>query len=174
MKRRRFRIAGSRSGGTILELTVALALMSVLFSIVYTCWRIIDTYTFTQSRRTELRAECGRLAETVANEVRRSEEVIRWDRTSIKFISSESADTVTYAVNGSQLERNGRPVAIAVPKTEFADFFIENQNADEPASPFLFRFTVTLVNNHGESASASRIVMAHRLNEQRPDDDFMW
>ena len=174
MNRRRFRMAGSRFGGTILELTVAVALMSVLFSIIYTCWRMIDKYTLTQARRTELRAECGRLAETVANEVRRSEAVIRWDRTSINFISSEGTDTVTYASNGSQLERNDRAVTLAVPKTEFADFSIENQNDDEPTSPFLFRFTVTLVNKHGESASASQTVMAHRLNEQRPDNDFMW
>ena len=173
MKRRGFRMAGV-SGATILELTVALALMSVLFSIVYTCWRMIDNYTFTQARRTELQAECGRLSEMIANEVRRSGAVIKWDEASIDFIPSEGTDTITYDFNGSEFERNDRPVSLAVPRTKIAGFSIENQNDDEPSSPFLFRFTITLVNNRGESATTSQTVMAHRINEQRPDSDFMW
>ena len=40
--------------------------------------------------------------------------------------------------------------------------------------PLLFRITVSLESEQGDTATVSAIVMAHRLNEERSDGDFLW
>ncbi|MBN1577900.1 MAG: hypothetical protein JW913_15175 [Chitinispirillaceae bacterium] len=162
------------AGVTLLDLTMAVVLTSMVVSIVYATWTQINRHTVTHQRRAALRGECSRIAETMAGQLRRAEAVIQWDRSSVSFIPSASHDTLTYSYNGEILEVNGQPLALTVAETSVSAFSLENQNDENASLPFLFHITVALSTGQGETDTVSTTVMARRLNEQPPDNDFIW
>ncbi|MBN1309429.1 MAG: hypothetical protein JXA18_16030 [Chitinispirillaceae bacterium] len=174
MKRRRDERSPVRAGVTLLDLTVAIVLTAIVVSIVYAAWTQINRHTLTHQRRTALRGECSRVAEALSRRLRRAEEVLAWDRTSIRFILSGLHDTVTYSYNGETLEVNGRPLAFIAAGTSVNAFSIENQNVDDVSLPFLFRITVALATRQGETDTVSATVMVRRPGDLPPDDDFIW
>ncbi len=163
-----------KNGATLIELIVAIVMMSIFVPVVYTCWTMINNHILTQQRKTALRKECGRIAETVGGDIRRSDAILNWDRNSIHLISNNYNDTVRYSFDGSTLTRNGNAFESIIRGAKISNFAIENQNEENEFSPYLFRIEVTLVNVSGDSVSVSTAVAANRLNQQRPDNDFLW
>jgi type II secretory pathway component PulJ len=166
---------GRRGAGVILiELLVAVMLTSIVVTVIYAAWARINRHTISHQRTTELHRECGRIAETITARLRRAEAVLHWDQNSVRFIASGEADTMTYSFDGQNLFLNGQPVPLLIRQASVSAFSLENQNRENPSQPFLFRITVSLSIDRGETATVSTIVMARSLHEQLPDNDFIW
>jgi prepilin-type N-terminal cleavage/methylation domain-containing protein len=163
------------SGGfTILELVVAVSLMAVLSVIVYSTWTRISNHMLLQQRNSSMRTECHRLLNEITNRIRGSEAVVRWDRTSIRFVSSGGADTLTYSFDGTALQRSSVPIQIITPLTEVKEFTVENLNNNDGVTPFLLKITLTLRNKQGNEFTDQATVLGRRLNAPANGDDFVW
>lgn len=160
-------------GVTVLELTVAVVLTSILVSIVYYTWNQINLHTTVQKRKAALHTECIRISRQITDRLRGARKVLKWDTDDISFVGASGSDTCSIAFRVPSLSVDDAPVRPQLPKTEMSLFSIENLNARDQTIPYLFRMTFQLVNSHGDTANAATSLMIRR-SELSESDDFMW
>lgn len=160
-----------RKGFTIVELTVAVLLTSIVVTIVYATWNGMNRHIYSRERRARLQNECDRIAGGIIAGMRRADDVISWDRTSIRYTTS--GDTVAWSFDGSVLWNSGREVR-PMRGGEVCAFSLENNNANEESRPWLFSLTLSLVSAANDTATTRSTVMVRRGSAERLEDAFIW
>jgi Tfp pilus assembly protein PilE len=162
-----------RNGTTVVELTFVVILTTIVLSVVYFTWRHINAHIATQQNKAKLESECKRISQQVTHQLRSTEEIITWNTNSITFTMSPSFDTISYLLNGSELEYNGKPLPFLLHNVEVSDFSFDNLNRDDESKPYLFNFTITLT-TRGLTATVTSTIMVKRPYGQESDRDFIW
>lgn len=152
----------SSRGTTLVELTVAFVLTSIVISIVYFTWNHLTIHTHTQKRRSVLNAECLRITQQISIHLHQAEQVLDWSRNSIRVLRPTDNDTISYSYDGTTLQFNKNPLTILSPQTTVQTFTIENSNPEDPASPYLFTITLKLQNAAGDTTSRKTTISLHR------------
>jgi Tfp pilus assembly protein PilE len=162
------------SGGvTVLELTVAVVLTSILVSVVYFSWNQLTHQTTVLKRKTALHTECNRISRMITDRLRGTQSVLKWNTDYIEFVPASKKDTCSISFRGSSLSINDTPVKLLLPGTEISMFAIENLNGYDQSRPYLFRLSFQLVNIHGDTAHVENSLMIRRTSEPGTDD-FLW
>ena len=164
------------TGLTLVEMTVAVVSASILITAVFATWNRISTTTETRKRRTVLHSECGRITDLITGSIQKAQAVLGYDRTSIRLLTGEAADTVVFSLDGTTLLRNGSPLGMLLPGVTVTEFSFENKNDETGGQPYLFRFNCTLVSRQNDTASMQATVMGRRPGDgsSPTDNDFMW
>ncbi|GEM_PF-5174211 len=160
-----------RKGFTIVELTVAVLLTSIVVTIVYATWNGMNRHIYSRERRTRLQNECDRISQGIIAQMRRADDVISWDRTSIRYTAS--GDTVAWSFDGNVLWNNGTEIK-PMRGGRVCAFSLENSNDNEESKPWLFSLTLSLVSMANDTATNRSTVMVRRGDAAAPENDFMW
>jgi Tfp pilus assembly protein PilE len=163
-------------GVTLIELAVAMMSASILISIVFFTWNQITRSTTIRQRRTALQSECSRVARLITGQIQKADAVLQYDRNSIRLVTREAKDTVTFSLNGTTIERDNTPLSFTLPDVTVDVFSFENQNSEHEGQPYLFLFTLTLISAHNDTASVESTVMGRRMIDgtAQSGTDFMW
>jgi type II secretory pathway component PulJ len=159
----------SAAGFTFVELFTAIALSAVVLGLIFGTWTAISRHVFVNRRRAELAVSADRIAQTLVTELRRSREVLRWERHSIVFVPDREGDTVTVSYDGERLYRQGVPVHLGVRGTRVVQFELVNATGrDQVEQPQkLLRLQLTL-----ESPAGERVGVSLETNVHAPHRDF--
>jgi type II secretory pathway pseudopilin PulG len=161
-------------GVTLMELTVAVVLTSIVIAIIYVSWNRLTFYTTTQKRRSALTSECNRLTDMLVTQLNKAHTVIRWSHYDIIFVVAGSEDTLNYSFDGYQLRCNDKPVPLLLHGSTVAAFMVDELNNDNSSKPYLFSLSLTCVTAQGDTASAQSTVMVKRPYGDARNSDFMW
>ena len=165
---------GNNRGITLIELSVAVILTSIVITIVYASWNHLVFYTSLQKRRSSLQTECSRISDLLIMKLHHAETIIRWSSDDIQFTVTDPADTLHYSFDGSSLNCNGKPMQLLLPSTTVNRFLIENINSNDNASPYLFKISLRCVTKQGDTASTDATVLVNKPYGAAQGNDFMW
>ena len=96
-----------RKGFVLVELMIALVLSGFVMTMVFYSWKYISNHTVTQQRKAMFQTEADRIAQTIAQQIRKSPEVMSIASTSIRFLLPGGADTVAYEFENGSFQKNG-------------------------------------------------------------------
>jgi len=170
----RFPLYSGSRGVTLIELTVAVVLSTFVAASVFFTWNHLNRYTAVQKHRTALQAESNRIVNQITAQLRRSEHIIRFDRSSLEFTVNNPVDTISYVLTNRALNCNGTPLSYTVPGIAVDDFSIENTNSAQENESYLFNIALRLVHFSGDTASATATVFVKRHPETVDGDAFGW
>jgi prepilin-type N-terminal cleavage/methylation domain-containing protein len=164
-----------RKGITLIELTVALVLTSIITGIIYMTWNHITLHTEVQKKRASLHGECIRISQQINQQLHTAASIIKWDPHSITFTTANKSDTLAYSFDGTTLTCNNIPVILTVPQSTVRNFSLENENTDDGIQPYLFTCTLILGNAIGDTVATQTAVLIHRTTINDPSgDNFTW
>lgn len=169
-----YSFGGGRRGVTLIELTVAVILTSIVITIVYASWNHLVFYTTVQKRRGSLQNESTRITDQMITKLHKAQRVIRWSPDEILFTVSEPTDTIHYSFDGTSLRCNDKPIPMLLPGTSIDRFTIDNLNSNDPSSPYLFRITLRFVTKQGDTTSNDATVLVNKPYGEANGNDFMW
>lgn len=165
-----------RKGVTLIELTVALVLTSIITGIIYMTWNHITLHIEVQKKRASLHGECIRISQQINHQLHTAASVIKWDPHSVTFTTANKSDTLTYSFDGTTLTCNNVPVALTVPQSTVRNFSLANENTDDGTQPYLFTCTLILGNAIGDTVATKTTVLIHRttVNDDASGNNFTW
>lgn len=161
-------------GFSILELLVATMLGALATSLVFFSWNYISRHTITQQRKTMFHAEADRLAQAIAQEIRKSPEIISWKDNAITFLSPTGVDTISYGISNGDLLKNEVPVSFAAPGAHVSQFTIERENPSnvlDASKTMTLGITLVMQDNAGNASTIPLKVQVNAPNNA-PLDDF--
>jgi prepilin-type N-terminal cleavage/methylation domain-containing protein len=118
-----------QAGVTLIELVVAMVIAGIVISLTLASWTFISTHTTLGQHKTEFLSQAEQTASLIVNSIRRSEQVISFDKNAISFIAASGGDTVTYAFDGDTLRKNGAPVQFVTEGATVVRFSVEKDEA---------------------------------------------
>ena len=163
-------------GTTVVELTIAIILSSMVISTVYFTWNHINRHIARQQNHTRLQTECNRLNRQIIRQLRDASIVIKWDETNIVFTTYSSPDTISYSFESyynTDFKYNGKPVTLLLPGTKISAFSITDINENNPEKPYLFEIKMTM-ENWNTSVNVQSTIMVKRPDMVQNNQDFMW
>lgn len=162
----------STGGYSLVELVVAMVLVSIVISNVYFFWRYMDRHVIRHSESASLQSESDRIVHQIVSSVKKSSTLLNYDRNSIMMLGETDEDTVSYSFSNDTLYRNKIAMSILTPRSHVKDFEIKNLTED-PLNSFQFLFleiTVTLVNRTGfESQATLRVKSRGGMQDLHPE-----
>jgi prepilin-type N-terminal cleavage/methylation domain-containing protein len=118
-----------QAGVTLIELVVAMVIAGIVISLTLASWTFISKHTTLGQHKTEFLSQTEQTASLIVNSIRRSEQVISFDKNAISFIAGIGGDTVTYAFDGDTLRKNGAPVQFVTEGARVVRFSVEKDEA---------------------------------------------
>lgn len=164
----------NKRGVTLIEMTVAVILTSIVITIVYASWNRLLFFTSVHKRRNSLQTESSRISDLLITKLHKAETVIRWSSDDILFTVTDPVDTLHYAYNGTSLQCNDEPVQLLLPSTAIDRFSIENINSNDSESPYLFKISIRFITKQGDTTSTEATVLVNKPYGERHGNDFMW
>jgi prepilin-type N-terminal cleavage/methylation domain-containing protein len=118
-----------QGGVTLVELVVAMAIAGIVISLTLASWTFISRHTTLGKHKAEFLSQTEQTASLIVNSIRRSEQVISFDKNTISFIAGSGGDTVTYAFDGDTLRKNGDAVQFVTEGATVVRFSVEKDEA---------------------------------------------
>ena len=163
-----------RNGYSLMELVIAMVLVSIVISNVYFFWRYMDKHVLVHSENASLQRNrpidssdyhfCSQSLLRVAL------------RPEIDHFSGEAdEDTISYSFSEDTLYKNKVPLTILARKAHVKNFEIKNLNDDpyHASVSILLEFNLTLSNPSGYESEAKLVVKTRRPVHQL-DPTFGW
>lgn len=147
-----------KAGGySLIELVVAMVLVSIVVSNVYFFWRYMNRHIIRHSESASLQIESDRIVHQIVSSVKRSSSILDYDRNSITMLGETDEDTVSYSFTNDTLYRNKIKLSLLTSRSHVKDFEIKNLTEDPlNSSGFLFlEITVTLAHQSGFESQAT-------------------
>lgn len=163
------------SGYSLMELVIAMVLVSIVISNVYFFWRYMDKHILVHSENASLQKETDRLIHLITSSIRRASSVLYYDQKSITLLGETDEDTVSYSFSEDTLYKNKVPLTILARRAHVKNFEIKNLSDDpQDASTFvLLEFNLTLTNQSGYESEA-KLVVKTKQPVQQSDPTFGW
>ena len=163
----------NRNGLTILELIVALSISAAVISVVYYTWNFLNKHIAKHTNSALVSDAADRLAHSIASQIRRSPAILKWDNHSIKLLSAENSDTVTWDFDGENLLRNGDSVQVTIHGSRISNFEVKDLRdlgLPENSLNLLLQISLTVNNEAGDSSRVDLTVKARKSGIN--DDGF--
>jgi prepilin-type N-terminal cleavage/methylation domain-containing protein len=158
----------NQTGLTLIELTVAMVVSSILLFTVFYTWNHIDKYINKSKHSTMLEKETERLGSMIASQIRRSSEIILWDENRIDMLNPNGSDTLSYYFNKENLLLNNDTVRVLVPDAKVKQFKLidldETQGKDKKS--MLLDLTLSIESRVGDSASSHHTIQLSQTPPQ--------
>lgn len=147
-------------GVTLIELTIAMVVASIAFTIVFYMWNTINSHVAVSKYKTQLETETNRIGLQLVNQIRRSPSIIQWNNHRIKMVHYNGADTLDYYFDESGLLINDSSVTILLPDARVSDFELRDSNeisGIQGRSLFLV-VTLSLVGRGKDTATVHHVI----------------
>ncbi|MCX7726037.1 MAG: prepilin-type N-terminal cleavage/methylation domain-containing protein [Chitinispirillaceae bacterium] len=162
------REANLQKGFTLIELSVAIIITSIVVTIVYSSWTYWNRYVARTQSKTELRIECSRILRQITSQLRKAKIILFWDRNRIGFVREDNGDTIVYSYDyNGEIKYNGEKMVLLTNGSSVVDFSIENQNNDRESGIYLFVIGITLKNSFNDTIRNESRVMVKSFEEDR-------
>ena len=152
---------GLRTGFTLLEMIVAMAVGGIVLMLAFGAWNAVTRHSNRLDQARLVSIETRRIATGLTTDLRRSPSVIAIETHRVRFVSGITLDTLTYEIDDARLLRNGDSVTLRATHARVSDFLVEDISPrsayDGPAR--LLRVTLELTNQAADRARVSTLVV---------------
>lgn len=142
-------------GFILLELMIALVLSGFVISTMFFAWKYISKHTITQQKKSFFQVEADRIVQSIAQQIRRSPEVMKLTSNSITVLSPGGRDTIVYEFTNGSLRKNNVEVWNDDRSAWITQFSIEKENSElgiDTSSSMTILLTVGLQDRFGNSS----------------------
>jgi Tfp pilus assembly protein PilE len=154
------------SGVSIIELMMAIAMTSVIVTVVLSSWNNFTRHVFSQRRKSILRTEIKLISSTLASQLRRSPGIIAYHSSGITYISPTSEDTIAYEFNSEELLKNDKPIRFVAQNAYISEFIVEEAEQNMENNELkLLSFFIELMDDFDNRVSINSSVAVKILNE---------
>jgi prepilin-type N-terminal cleavage/methylation domain-containing protein len=122
-------------GVTLVELIVALVISGIVISLAMFSWTYLSRHTTLTKRKHLFYSQTELTAAIIANDVRRSPQIILFTENAVSYIDGRSGDTVVYKFDGDTLRKNDTAVQFVSEGAKVIKFSVEKDEASSGAKP---------------------------------------
>jgi hypothetical protein len=160
------------SGVSIVELMMAIAMTSVIITVILSTWNNFNRHVFSQRRKSILRTEIKLISSTLTSQLRRSPGVIAHHPSGITYISPNNRDTIVYEFYAEELLKNDKPIRFVAQNAYINEFVVEEaeQNIENNELKLLSLF-IELMDEFDNRVSTNSTVAVKMLDEYEAEED---
>ena len=154
------------SGVSIVELIMAIAMTSVIITVILSTWNNFNRHVFSQRRRSILRTEIKLISSTLTSQLRRSPGVIAYHSSGITYISPNNGDTIAYEFYTEELLKNDKPIRFVAQNAYINEFVVQEAEQNiENNELILLSLFLELMDDFDNRISINSTVAVKMLDE---------
>ena len=160
------------SGVSIVELMMAIAMTSVIITVILSTWNNFNRHVFSQRRKSILRTEIKLISSTLTSQLRRSPGVIAYHSSGITYISPNNRDTIAYEFYTEELLKNDKSIRFVAQNAYINEFIVKEveQNIENNELKLLSLF-IKIMDDFDNQVSINSTVAVKMLNEYEVEEE---
>jgi len=160
------------SGVSMVELMMAIAMTSVIVTVILSTWNNFNRHIFSQRRKNILQTEIKLISSTLVSQLRRSPGIIEHGSSFVKYIAPNNEDTIAYEFYTEELQKNGIPVRLIAQHAFISEFIIEEaeQNVENNEHK-LFSVFIELTDEFDNKVSLNSTVAVKILVDYEVEEE---